>query len=59
MLRSSAVMDERMSRHLDRRLVSPIHWNQVHFIFSDHLGLTKNPASIDNVLYFLLESPLN
>ena len=58
-LRSSALMDERMSGHLDRRLVSPIHWNQVHFIFSDHLGLTKNPAFTDNVLYFLLESPLN
>jgi pimeloyl-ACP methyl ester carboxylesterase len=58
-LRSSALMDERMSGQQNRRLVSPIHWNQVHFIFSDHLGLTKNPAFTDNVLYFLLESPLN
>jgi pimeloyl-ACP methyl ester carboxylesterase len=58
-LRSSALMDERMSGHLDRRLVSPIHWSQVHFIFSDHLGLTKNAAFTDNVLYFLLESPRN
>lgn len=58
-LRSSALMDERMSGHQGRRLISPIHWNQVHFIFSDHLGLTKNPAFTDNVLYFLLESPRN
>ena len=58
-LRSSALMDERMSDHLNQRLVSPIYWSQVHFIFSDHLGLTKNPAFTDNVLYFLLESPRN
>ncbi|MDH5458867.1 MAG: hypothetical protein OEY26_09140 [Nitrospinota bacterium] len=58
-LRSSALMDERISGHLDRRLVSPIHWNQVHFIFSDHLGFTKSPAFTDNILYFLLECPLN
>ena len=58
-LRSSALMDERTSGNLNRRLVSPIRWSQVHFIFSDHLGLTKNPAFTDNVLYFLLESPRN
>jgi len=58
-LRSSALMDERTANHLNRRLISPIQWNQVHFIFSDHLGLTKNPAFTDNVLYFLLESPRN
>jgi pimeloyl-ACP methyl ester carboxylesterase len=56
-LRSSALMDERMSNHLNRRLISPIRWNQVLFVFSDHLGLTKDPAFTDNVLYFLLESP--
>ena len=58
-LRSSALMDERMTQEHNRRLVSPIHWSQVHFIFSDHLGLTKNPAFTDNVLFFLLESPRN
>ena len=39
------------------RLVSPIGWSQVLFIFSDHLGMTKDPAFVDNILYFLLESP--
>ena len=58
-LRSSALMDERMADNLQSRLISPIHWSQVHFIFSDHLGLTKDPAFTDNVLYFLLESPRN
>jgi hypothetical protein len=58
-LRSSALMDERMANNLHRRLISPIRWNHVLFIFSDHLGLTKDPAFTDNVLYFLLESPRN
>jgi pimeloyl-ACP methyl ester carboxylesterase len=58
-LRSSALMDERMPNHHNHRLISPIHWDQVLFIFSDHLGLTKDPAFTDNVLYFLLESPRN
>jgi len=55
-LRSSALGDERTSDHLADRLVSPIYWNQVLFLFSDHLELTQNPAFTDNLLYFLLES---
>ena len=31
-------------------------WTQVIFLFRDHLGLTKDPAFHDNVLYILLES---
>jgi hypothetical protein len=31
--------------------------DQVLFVFSDHLGITKDPAFTDNLLYFLLESP--
>lgn len=58
-LRSSALMDERMVDNFNRRLVSPIHWDQVFFVFSDHLGITKDPSFTDNVLYFLLESPRN
>jgi hypothetical protein len=52
-LRSSALMDERVASDLKTRLVSP----QVLFVFSDHLGITKDPAFTDNLLYFLLESP--
>jgi len=58
-LRSSALMDERTSNNLNSRLISPIQWSGVHFVFSDHLGLTKDPSFTDNVLYFLLESPRN
>lgn len=58
-LRSSALMDERLPQKTTERLDSPIAWNQVLFIFSDHLGLTQDTAFADNVLYFLLESPKN
>ncbi len=56
-LRTSALMDERPPGQVEKRLVSPIHWQQVLFLFSDHLGLTKDPAFTDNILYFLLEQP--
>ena len=56
-LRRSALMDERNEKMLGSRLISPIPWSQVLFIFSDHLGITRDPAFVDNILYFLLESP--
>ena len=57
--RYSALMDERLA---DRgasspRLRTPIKWDTVNFLFTDHLGMTKDPAFTDNVLYLLLESP--
>jgi len=58
-LRSSALMDERLAGNLQSRLISPIQWSQVFFVFSDHLGITQDPSFTDNVLYFLLESPRN
>jgi len=56
-LRSSALMDERGMRSLGTRLISPIEWSYVLFLFSDHLGITEDPAFIDNLLYYLLENP--
>ncbi len=56
-LRSSALMDERVGSDLSGTLISPVRWSNVHFLFSDHLGLTKDPAFADNVLYLLLEAP--
>ncbi len=56
-LRRSALMDEREEKKLGNRLTSPIGWSQVLFIFSDHLDMTEDPAFVDNILYFLLESP--
>lgn len=55
-LRSSALMDERPQDYRFNRLKSPIQWNQVIFIFADHVALTKVPAFTDNLLYILLES---
>jgi pimeloyl-ACP methyl ester carboxylesterase len=55
-LRSSALGDDRSAANQDSRLISPIQWSQVLFLFSNHLDLTKHPAFTDNLLYFLLES---
>ncbi|MEM9291939.1 MAG: hypothetical protein AAGD01_09680 [Acidobacteriota bacterium] len=57
-LRTSALMDERLDPSVPKAgLSSPIHWSQVSFIFSDHLGITSAPEFSDNVLYLLLEEP--
>ena len=56
-LRRSALLDERQGDAALGRLVSPIGWYQSLFLFSDHLGLTKDPVFTDNVLHFLLEYP--
>ena len=55
--RASALMDERPSVGWTPHLQSPIRWRQVFFLFTDHLGLTKDNAFSDNVLYLLLEDP--
>ena len=57
--RHSALMDERLADRTNwgPRLQTPIKWDSVTFLFTDHLGLTKDPAFTDNVLYLLLESP--
>ncbi len=56
-LRSSALMDERVGGNWHPTLVSPIHFAGVQFLFADHLGMTKDPGFSDNVLYLLLEAP--
>ena len=56
-LRSSALMDERVGGEWSPGLQSPIDWERVFFFFDDHLGLTMNPGFMDNLLYLLLEEP--
>jgi len=56
--RYSALMDERVGGYWVPQLNSPIKWSNVTFLFSDHLGLTMDPAFSDNVLYLLLEQPM-
>jgi len=55
-LRSSALMDERLGGLWSPQLVSPVHWSQVTFHFSNHLGITRSAAFSDNLLYLLLEA---
>jgi len=58
-IRSSALMDERQinPRPWKPPIRSPVEWTSVNFLFSDHLGLTNDPAFTDNVLFLLLEAP--
>ncbi len=56
-LRSSALMDERIGDEWKPTLKSPSDWRGAMFLFTDHLGLTRDPAFTDNVLYLLLEEP--
>lgn len=55
--RASALMDERIGGEWTPTLKSPIDWSAVTFLFTDHLGLTRDPVFTDNVLYYLLEQP--
>lgn len=56
-LRSSALMDERVNGTWQPTLNSPIQWSQVTFLFADHIDMTRDPAFTDNLLYYLLEAP--
>ena len=55
--RASALLDERVGGTWTPRLQTPVAWDGVYFLFTDHLGLTKDPGFVDNVLYILLEEP--
>jgi len=56
-IRTSALMDERVGQEWTYMLRSPISWEDVTFLFASHLGMTKDPMFSDNVLYLLLEDP--
>ena len=56
-LRSSALLDERIGNEWNPTVKSPIRWEDVTFLFTDHLGLTRDPVFIDNILFYLLEQP--
>jgi hypothetical protein len=58
-LRSSALLDERRAENQNSRLVSPIPWTDVMFMFSSHRNITNDPFFTDNLLYILLEKPRN
>ena len=58
-LRSSALMDERLAGEWSPGLNSPIPWTHAIFLFRGHMRLTKDPAFSDNVLFILLEQQDN
>ncbi len=58
-LRTSALLDEREGGDWGPELQSPIPWDDVLFLFTDHLGLTRHKIFTDNVLFRLLEMPRN
>jgi len=55
-LRSSALADERVGGTWSPSLRTPVPWKHVTFLFTDHIGLTRDPAFADNVLFLLLEA---
>ena len=54
--RTSAIMVEEVPGQQPLPRIYPIAWNSKTFIPSDHLGLTRHPIFVDNVLSLLLES---
>jgi len=56
-LRSSALMDERVGGNWAPTLRSPIEWSRVTFLFEEHVEMTASPAFTDNLLYYLLVHP--
>jgi pimeloyl-ACP methyl ester carboxylesterase len=56
-LRSSALLDERVGNEWQPRLKTPLDFHSALFLPSDHLGVTRNEIFRDNVLYWLLEAP--
>ena len=56
-LRTSALMDERMGQEWAPVLVSPITWSATLFTPGKHRSITNGPIFEDNVLYWLLEDP--
>lgn len=56
-LRSSALMDERLDGDWSSQLRSPVGWHDVLLLFRDHLALTKDRTFTNNLLFWLLEAP--
>jgi hypothetical protein len=55
-LRTSALLDERVGRAWTPGVETPVGWSRVTFLFGDHLEITRAPVFTDNLLFELLES---
>ncbi len=56
-LRSSALLDERVGGTWTPNVQTPIDWTSVLFVPSQHRKITSHPVFEDNILYWLLEDP--
>jgi hypothetical protein len=56
--RASVLLDERVGGQWVPRIVSPLKWDSIMFLSSDHLGLTRDPIATRNILHLLYEKPL-
>ncbi len=55
--RSSVLLDERVGGKWKPKVSSPLEWDNIQFLSSSHLRLTRDPICIKNILYILLERP--
>ena len=55
--RSCVLLDERVGGKWGPKVNSPLQWDNVIFLQSSHLGMTKDPLCIKNILYILFERP--
>lgn len=58
-LRSSALLDERVGNEWRPTVQSPIQWSSTMFLPSSHRDIPNTDIFEDNVLYWLLEDPRN
>lgn len=50
----SAIYDKRAEGNWRPYVKSPIHWDTVTFLFAAHMGITRDPVFVSNMLYVLL-----
>ncbi len=56
--RASALLDERVGGEWVPRIVSPLKWDSIMYLSSNHIGLTRDPVATRNILHLLYEKPL-
>jgi hypothetical protein len=56
-LRTSALLDERLDGDHSTGLRSPLRFKTTLFLPDEHIELTRNPVFGDNLLFWLLEAP--
>jgi hypothetical protein len=50
----SAIYDKRAEGNWGPFVKSPIHWDTVTFLLAAHMGITRDPVFVSNMLYVLM-----